>query len=329
MGRPETVLVLTELFDPTADMVIEKLNEREVPVFRCDMADFPHDLALEAELAGGRWRGTLRTALRSVALEDIGAVWYRRPSRFHFAGLGGAARRFAAAQARAGLGGVLAALPCRWVNHPHAVGAAEYKAAQLPAAARSGLRVAPTLVTSVPEAQRRFAARSAAGVVYKPLAAGDAVGGGSGEPAEDVRYVYTRRVPEEEWAHPEIAVTAHLFQDWLPKDHEVRLVAVDGELFPAAIHAGSERGRIDWRTDYASHRYRRTEVPADVERGVLELMRHFGLTFAALDFVVRDGEWTFLEINPNGQWAWLEAELDLPISGALAHCLAGGSEVAR
>lgn len=319
MSVPETVLVLTEPFDPTADLVIAELNSRGVPVFRADAADFPRTLSIEARLVDGRWAGSLRNERRHVAFEEIGAVWYRRPSRFRFPGLTAFERRFAAAQARAGFGGVLASLPCTWVNHPHAIGRAEYKAAQLPAAAACGLTVPDTLITSIPEAQLRFARTQASGVISKPLS-----GAAAFVSDDTAHFAYTHVVPAEEWGDEHIAHTAHLFQAWAPKDYEVRLVAVGQRLFPVAIHTDSAQGRIDWRSDYASHTYATVEVPGAVRRGVARLMEHFGLTYAAVDFIVSGSRWTFLEVNPNGQWAWLEQALGIPITQALADLLDQG-----
>jgi glutathione synthase/RimK-type ligase-like ATP-grasp enzyme len=60
---------------------------------------------------------------------------------------------------------------------------------------------------------------------------------------------------------------------------------------------------------------------------VRALLDRLGLRFGALDFVVTpDGEWWFLECNPNGQWAWIEDETGLPIASALADALEGNPE---
>lgn len=49
----------------------------------------------------------------------------------------------------------------------------------------------------------------------------------------------------------------------------------------------------------------------------------FGLLFGAFDFsVTPNGEWWFLECNPNGAWAWIEDRVQLPIANALADLLA-------
>lgn len=46
-----------------------------------------------------------------------------------------------------------------------------------------------------------------------------------------------------------------------------------------------------------------------------KLMDDFNLAFGAFDFIVTpENEWIFLEVNPNGQWLWLEKSLKLDIS---------------
>ncbi|MGH3755847.1 MAG: ATP-grasp ribosomal peptide maturase [Pseudonocardiaceae bacterium] len=316
-----TVLVLTHQFDPTADLVVEKLTARGVCVFRCDAADFPERLALSSTLDMG-WTGQLRTARRTLALEMIGAVYYRRPSRFAFAeGMSSTERKFAGAEARLGFGGVLASLPCVWLNHPHRTSEAEYKPLQLATAARCGLSVPRTLITNDPQNAQEFAAGCPNGVVYKPLSAGP--GGEQGRPIA----LYTSIVPPEDYGHASIARTAHLFQEWVPKRCDVRVTAVGDVLFAVEIHAQhSFRGAVDWRADYRSHEYRVTTVPEGVRMAMAALLDCLGLRFGAFDFIVTpSGDWVFLEVNPNGQWAWLEQATQLPISSAIADTLAEGS----
>ncbi|MQY10215.1 hypothetical protein SRB5_03220 [Streptomyces sp. RB5] len=137
MGAP--VLIIAAADDWPTDRILVELQTRDVEVFRMDTADFPQQLNVAARIdrAGG-WAGDLTTGERTVELSQIGAVYYRAPGAFRFpAGMSDPEERFAEAQARAGLGGVLGALDCRWVNHPAAAARAEYKPVQL-AAARAG-----------------------------------------------------------------------------------------------------------------------------------------------------------------------------------------------
>jgi len=51
-------------------------------------------------------------------------------------------------------------------------------------------------------------------------------------------------------------------------------------------------------------------------------MGSFGINFASLDMILTpEGEFVFLELNPNGQWYWLEVELGLPLVQSLADLL--------
>ncbi|MGW2542661.1 hypothetical protein ACWC5I_17725 [Kitasatospora sp. NPDC001574] len=123
-----------------------------------------------------------------------------------------------------------------------------------------------------------------------------------------------------------VRLCAHLFQEWIDKSHEVRLTVVGDRFFPVEIHAGSDAARIDWRTDYKSLTYRPTTVPAPVRERVSAFMRAFGLDFGAFDFIVTPaGDWRFLEVNPNGQWSWIEHRTGVPISRAIADLLEKGN----
>jgi hypothetical protein len=92
--------------------VVAEPTRRDVAVFRADTSWFPRRLVLDAEVAGGRWAGTLSTAHRSVELGDVRAIWYRDPSAFAFPPeLTEVERAYAHREAPLGFGGVLAALP--------------------------------------------------------------------------------------------------------------------------------------------------------------------------------------------------------------------------
>lgn len=302
------VLVVTAEYDPTADYVLEELNSRAVPFLRCDIAQFPTVMALSATIGAddtwrGTWRGTLCDRRRVADLSRLRSIYWRRPTWFRFPdGMSEPEQRFAAAQARYGLGGVLAALPVQWVNHPHRCADAAYKPLQLQLASECGLNVPRTRVTNVPERVRDFAEAVGGRIVTKTL--------GSPTYTEEGRVgvIYTSLVDERDWEDPRIAHTAHLVQEWVDKSHEVRLVCVAGRCFAAELHAQSAQAAVDWRSDPEEITYAVADVPSDVHTGVTAILRRLGLCFGVFDFVVQpDATWTFLELNANGQWAWIGA----------------------
>ncbi|GAB7182763.1 hypothetical protein ATKI12_2594 [Kitasatospora sp. Ki12] len=285
MPKADSVLVLTGTFDPTADLVIEELNRRGTPVFRTDTAWFPSRLALAASLDGAAgWGGTLTTARRTLDLSAVRAVYYRRPTAPAFPeAMSVEARNVAAAEARRGFGGLLSALPCRWLPPPGRAADAEYKPLQLRAAVEAGLRVPRTLITNDPESAREFASHIGTPVVYKPFT--PIRGTLDGRSVA----VYASVLAADDIGDPSIATTAHLFQEWVPKAHEVRLTAVGRQLFAAEIHADSDAARVDWRSDYDSLSYRLCETPPAVANGIHRMLDRLGLPYGAFDFVVSPG----------------------------------------
>ena len=307
MVSEQVVLMLTQPFDPTADYVVRELNQRGVPLFRCDPGDFPQRLVLNAQLNEG-WTGSLRLTDRTLELDRVGCVYYRRPSMFEFPS-DLAERKWAAAEARIGFGGVLSALPY-WLNHPADIARAEYKPVQLATARAVGLSVPETLITNDPSEAARFAADRE--VIYKPLTAAR---------LSTSQIIYATAVTADD-CDGSIQHTAHLFQQRIHKQHEIRATYVDGVIHAARLDATSEAAGADWRADYNNIIYTPTTLAGEIAEAINRLMHALRLRFGALDLIVcPDGRTWFLEVNPNGQWAWIEDATGLPITASIADAL--------
>lgn len=313
MTDPRPVLVVTSLHDPTADVVITELHDRGVPVVRFDSGDFPAALSVDAEITSDGLQGRVRTPSRTADLAAVRALYYRRPSGFTFAHLSGQDARFAVTQARYGVGGVLASLPgCRYVNHPHRIGDAEFKPSGLAVAVQAGFDVPPTLITSDADAARSFVKRHDS-VIYKPLHNPVYMVDGVSNVVK-VAEVAVEDIDER------VSGTAHLFQRLVPKTADIRVTVIGFHVF--CVRIDSEL--LDWRTDYDRLAYSVVEPPPGIERALRAYLDHFGLVFGAFDFAVgEDGRWWFLECNPSGQWYWLEPETGLPMLAAMADLLEG------
>lgn len=313
------MLVLTADLDPTADLVVDQLNRRGVPLWRVDPGDFPEELALDAEFGSSGWCGRLAAGGRGIDLSVLRAVYWRRPSAHRFpVALPVGTRRTCERQSRAGLRGVLLSLPdVTWVSDPRRIEESNDKARQLQAFRSAGLAVPPTLITNDPGRLAAFAVAHGGHVITKTL-------GPISHTENGLRHVtYTHRVPEDRWADPGIAAAAHLFQAEVPKLHELRVAVVGDRVFTTKIHAHSELARLGWRADPDGAEFRPGALPEDVRAAVLRVTAVFGLHFAAWDLIVRpDGAHVALELNPNGQWAFTP---DAPqIAAALADLLQNG-----
>ncbi|MGH3848692.1 MAG: ATP-grasp ribosomal peptide maturase [Pseudonocardiaceae bacterium] len=316
-----TVLVLAEQTDTPVDMVIAELASRGVPVFRADTGWFPSQLVLNARLdENGMWIGQLRTEYRRVDLAEIRSIWSRGPGAFRFAaGMTDAARIYAHREARLGLGGVLAELDTRWVNHPNRSADSSYKPVQLATAARCGLTTAATVITNDPNAVLGLAGDYPGGIVQKSL------GPNTITECDRIEVAFTRRLePADLEDLSAVELTATQVQAWIDKKYEARVIVVGDQMFTILIHASSPASHVDWRADYKSLNYEWVETPSQVAKSLRGYVDRLGLAYAAVDFAIdRDDRWVFLESNSAGQYYWLEAHTGAPITSALCDLLSG------
>jgi hypothetical protein len=126
-----TVLVLTAPDDDTATRVCRELETSGRPYMQLDLGDFPESVSFVMTGPNGGWAGHLSNGCQELALSQVTAVYYRRPSSFRLpAELPVPHRRFAAAEARHGWAGLLSSLRVRYVNHPARVADAGFSEAR-------------------------------------------------------------------------------------------------------------------------------------------------------------------------------------------------------
>jgi ATP-grasp ribosomal peptide maturase len=305
------VLVVSRVDDVTADVVIDELNRRRVPVVRVDPGDFPTDLSVTVRMDACGVRGNARTRTRLADLDQVRSVYWRRPRPYAAPpGLDEQDARWCREEARYGLGGILASLPgAHYVNHPWRNRDAEHKPAQLAIAARCGFDIPPTLLTNDENTAREFA-RDHGPVVYKPLRATEYLGADG-----RALTVWVEEIDPAD-LNSGVAQTMHLFQKRVRSVADLRVTAVGEKVFTVRIKGSPG---LDWRRHYDLLSYSLIETPSDLAESVRRYLDAFGLVFGAFDLGVdRDGRTWLYECNPNGQFAWFPE----PITGRIVTALA-------
>jgi glutathione synthase/RimK-type ligase-like ATP-grasp enzyme len=102
-----------------------------------------------------------------------------------------------------------------------------------------------------------------------------------------------------------------IFQNHIVKQHDIRVIVVGGEIFATAIESQDhEETKIDWRLSdchQISLMQYEINLPQKIKKFCLDITERFNLRYSAIDLVLgEDGVYYFLELNPNGQWAWVE-----------------------
>lgn len=320
------VLIVSTEFDPHADIIINQLHKRRIPFVRFNTEDFPLRASLTILFEGILHAEELSFPNNpQIRGSDITAVWYRRPAPFEFpSGFSPAAHIFAERETRATIQGLWQLLDCLWVNHPESNRIAELKLKQLKIASQLGFEIPKTLITNDPEEARKFFKSCSGNIVIKCLT------GGLVTDNFDSTAIYTNVVGERDMEYVDnIRYTPTLFQEYVPKDIELRITVVGKKVFAAEIHSQTrEKTLVDWRRDALNLPHKEHQLPKEIEKKCIALVNFFSLHFGAIDMILTpEGRYVFLEINPNGQWAWVEDLTGMPISEALVELLTGQQEI--
>ncbi len=315
------ILAISSPDDGHATAVLGELERGGAEAILLDLSRFPTELGLAVGYDGARSASLLYPGGEVLDLGGCGAIWWRRPQPFatHPELARTSHASFAYAESLEAFGGVWQTLDAFWVNDPARDEVAARKVYQLAVGRSVGLETPATLVTNDPARARAFVdERGHASTVYKTFSA---------TPQE---WRETRVLRAEEVALLDaVRYAPVIFQEYVP-GVDLRITVVGDQVFPAAIHAEETSYPVDFRMDIASARIEPAELPDDVQAGIRKLMDALGLVYGAIDMRRRaDGSHVFLEINPAGQWLFVEERTGQPITAALASLLADRDARAR
>jgi glutathione synthase/RimK-type ligase-like ATP-grasp enzyme len=306
------ILLLTRRDDLTADYLILRLRERGIEYLRFDVDHYLKDTTLTATWSSIGMEGEVRTPQGTAPIAAIKAVFYRRAMTpdFRELDMSEGDRWFAEREARHYLEGTLGALPVRWVNPWSLVHKWERKLLQLPLASQCGLQIPETIVAS--DSARLLEFSRSQSIVVKAIAQGF-VGAD-----KEVESVYTHAISDGRLGDEFSArLCPTLLQQRIAKVADIRLTVVGKHQFAARLDADLP-DRLDWRRPHTDIRYSTISVPASIATAVAKMLETMGLLYGAFDFALsEDGTWIFLEVNPTGEFAWIENELGFPLRDSL------------
>ncbi len=312
-----TLLLISNERDLTTDFIVRELKRRSIPFLRLN-TDRLGNFKIAFDPLSSRFEMLIEG--EKFFIRTVTAAYFRRPEPPKAASeVDDGSRTYVLAEWNALLKALYILVGDRWFSHPKNILLAEDKPEQLRLAKTLEFDVPPTLITN--DLDRAIEFLEAGPAIAKPLR--QAVVEEAG--AEQV--IFTSEVPglrESDRAALQIAPV--IFQRNIPKKYDLRVTVVGNRVFSAAIHSQSNAAtKVDWRkgseTTLAHEKF---ELPPDIARKCVEFVRLQNLRFGAIDLVLDDeGQFWFLECNPNGQWAWIENRTGMPIASAIVDELEG------
>ncbi len=315
------ILILTQEIDPHADDMVVFLKKKGVRPRRFHTRDFPARATISASM-GGKSGISIRYPGGKVAGDQIKSVWNRRPGKCAIPdSVPEAERQFATRESELTLQGVYRIIGGLWVNEPDKNRTANSKLIQLRTARELKMRTPDTLITNDPKEFFDFYHAHDGKVIIKTQHPWQLASRGD-------MALYTTLIDKEKLAHMDrIRNGPCLFQELVAKELELRVTVIGRRVFATAIY--SQRvamGAVDWRkAPDGAILQEPYALPKAIEKKVLKFMDAFGLHYGAIDMIVTpQGEYVFLEINPNGQFGWQQDSKKLPLYETFADLLIAG-----
>ena len=200
---------------------------------------------------------------------------------------------------------------------------ANSKLVQLKTALDLGMKIPSTCLTNKKKDILEFSAVFPE-VILKPLRNFNVLSNNN-----KIHYLYTTKIQSQKFNElPEesFSQTVSFCENYIDKKYEVRVTVMGSHIFSCKLDSQAKEdntGKIDWRQGYEHDLgHSLMELPHNIESFCREYLKKLNLHFGCFDIIVTpDDEYVFLECNPNGQWGWIEDELNIPMSEALVDCL--------
>lgn len=301
------------------DYLLEKISATErknTVVFQTETFPTSSNLCLKL----GTRKPYLEIDGQKIFISNITAIWYRRPAKCLIDNqiTNEDIRKYAEEESQQTLLGLWESLnDCIWVSKPSNISRSSHKWEQLLRARKIGFNVPRTTITNDPRQAKKFCYKMKKCIVK-------AVSKSVFLCQDRYRMAYTTLIKHDDSKIDDVKFTPCIFQEYIPKKLELRITVVHKQVFACAIYSQSSAKTMhDWRNyDFENTPHEPWELPNDITEKCINLVASYGLNFGAIDMVLMpNGKYVFIEINPNGQWVWIEDLTGLPISKALIELL--------
>lgn len=303
------ILIITHKTDFTVDFVIDKLNKRNISYRRFNCEDvLEYDCSI-------RFGNTFDYSI--LGNNNYDSVWFRRTKLPDTINLQKEEQVYVLSEIDSLFKNIFSSInTSKWLSHPRFVYEAENKILQLKVAQKIGFKIPKTIITNSKNELKHFISECNNDVIIKPISQAKI------QYNEGAKFIFTNKLEEQVLANIDsYDLTPCIYQQNIKKDYELRVTVVNGAVFSAVVFSQKDKETInDWRKK--NLKFYPIEIPKKLQEMCNSLLDQLNLKFGAIDLIkTPEDEYIFLEINPNGQWAWIEAQTGLKISEAIMEYL--------
>lgn len=288
-----TVLILSNKFDFSTDLITIQLAREGVSYLRLNRDQFElYDIDLDPLIPVLRVR--YDETQYEITEQTLHSIYYRAPTflRDIYQPTASAEEQLYRTQWAAFVRSLDLFEKVKWVNNPVATYRAENKPLQLLLARKAGFLVPSTHVTN------RIAEKPVSPVAIKSL--DTAIVHDNDQEA----FVYTRIVDPADITDVRYRSPFIVQQALIPKI-DLRVTVIENQLVAVSL-VGEKEINEDWRLYKDSIHYEIIQLPLEIEAACKLFTQSLSLNFAAIDLILHNNQYFFIEVNPTGEWSWLQ-----------------------
>jgi len=314
-------LIVTNKKDLTSDYLIVRLEELGIPFCRLNTEDYLSKYIIDINFSNNEFNSFIKFFDGNIInTNKITRVFFKHPLKPNFiSNIPANQINFAEREIIEMLRSLFRVIDTKfWLNHPKYIFAANNKIEQLKIASKLGFNIPQTCISSDPESITNFYHSNNQDIIAKAVKYGYEIS------RNNIHFAPTKKVEKNYVDNLEnYHMIPTIYQERIEKKYDIRVTVVGNEVYAAAIHSQNHNETmVDWRL-WDMHEdvdliHTKHQLPAPIKDLCLQITKKFNLGFSAIDLIYSpEKKYYFLEMNPNGQWAWIEGKLGFPIRDSI------------
>ncbi|MCP3675078.1 MAG: hypothetical protein GY829_11505 [Gammaproteobacteria bacterium] len=249
----------------------------------------------------------------NINLSDIISIWWRRPHPFKLSEFiqSDAIRSFCKNESEMFVLGSIAGMNIPIINDPLQQATACRKPYQISSAVRAKLDIPDTLMTNDSVEATVFYEKHKDECIYKPF------------DSPPWRIAETRRMKKEYLSNlKSLVYSPIILQQEIKNGRNIRINVFDKKIFASEILPDKTLYKgIDWRLA-PNYECIEHKLPEELEKKIIIFMKIIKLRYGCFDFILHEKRgYVFLEVNPAGQFLFVEIDNNQGLSSAMAEIL--------
>jgi len=254
----------------------------------------------------------VRNTRQFIPIEEIDVIWWRRIKASQVIANGTIDHKYTefinSSFYTALTGSLYTKFSGKWISHPMSTALASNKLFQLQAAKKSGFRVPRTIVSQDPDAICSFQSANNSGTIIKAL-----------QPSTGGPPLFTQMLTKDHLSSDKsIMLCPVIYQELIQGTSHLRVNCFGRDIYAVML----ETSDLDWRVDLRNTKITVVNLQDAIKERIYRVCKELQLKMGIFDFkVTSEGEIVWLEVNPQGQFLFIEGITGFDLKSSFAKFL--------